>query len=506
MILVPDLADIERYATSDAERRLARLLRSVDSDLEAVAFHSVKLRSHAYKQQAEADFVILYQGVVVVVEVKGGGVRKHDGVWYSIDRRSDWHRLGGSPMEQARSASFALRDILREEGIGWFPHEAIVVTPDIDSPPHSVEWLASHWLAKDEMNVARLASALDAVVANARHAPPNQKIARPSDLRTRLFGEFTRVPVIDAQRGAVLEEQNRATEGQARVLAALARNHRVLVYGGAGTGKSLVLAEGAKQEADQGRSVLITFGSPGLVDFFAPRIAGRAIDLIPFGALNAIKKYDAVFVDEAQDLMTAEGMDLLDTVVSGGRASGRWRMFLDPNNQAHVDGEFDADVLALVADEATTLDLDLNVRNTQAIVHVVQEYLGADIGDPGIVHGEKVQWHTPSGAADVEAAEAIAANLVSSGVSRSEIWIVRTDSVEQTTTTTNGFTVITPRYAKGLEAEHVVVCCLPTEFDLAGTAAFYVAVTRARVSLHIVASKADKKTLQLLVKKQLAQA
>jgi superfamily I DNA/RNA helicase len=252
--------------------------------------------------------------------------------------------------------------------------------------------------------------------------------------------------------------------------------------------------------------VLITFGSPGLVDFFAPRIAGRAIDLVPFGALNAIRKYDAVFVDEAQDLMTAQGMDLLDTVISGGRASGRWRMFLDPNNQAHVDGEFDADVLALVADEATTLDLDLNVRNTQAMVHVVQEYLGADVGDPGIVHGEKVQWHMPSGAANVEAAEAIAADLVSSGVRRSEIWIVRTDSVEQTTTTTNGFAVITPRYAKGLEAEHVVVCCLPAEFDLAGTAAFYVAVTRARVSLHIVASKADKKTLQLLVKKQLAQA
>ncbi len=54
--------------------------------------------------------------------------------------------------------------------------------------------------------------------------------------------------MIDAQRGAIIDEQNRATEGQARVLAALSRNHRVLVFGGAGTGKSLVLAEAAKQE------------------------------------------------------------------------------------------------------------------------------------------------------------------------------------------------------------------------------------------------------------------
>ena len=61
MILVPDLTDIEKNATSDAERRIARLLRDVDGDSDAVAFHSVKLRSHAYKQQAEADFIVLWK-------------------------------------------------------------------------------------------------------------------------------------------------------------------------------------------------------------------------------------------------------------------------------------------------------------------------------------------------------------------------------------------------------------------------------------------------------------
>ena len=130
MILVPDLATIEKTATSHAERRLARLLRQVEGDPDAVAFHSVKLRSHEYKQQAEADFVLLWKGVLVVIEVKGGGVRKHDGAWYSVDRRNDWHRLSSSPMDQARTAGFALRDILREDGVGWFPQEAVVVTPE----------------------------------------------------------------------------------------------------------------------------------------------------------------------------------------------------------------------------------------------------------------------------------------------------------------------------------------------------------------------------------------
>jgi len=115
MILVPTLADIEKKSVSAGERSLARLLHGIDTDPNAVAFYSVDLRSHSYKQQAEADFVVLWRGCVVVIEVKGGGVRKHDGVWYSIDRHGDWHRLSTSPMEQARSAGFALRNILKEQ-------------------------------------------------------------------------------------------------------------------------------------------------------------------------------------------------------------------------------------------------------------------------------------------------------------------------------------------------------------------------------------------------------
>jgi len=501
MILIPDLAEIDKTADSDAERFVARLLHEVESPRDAVAFHSVKLRSHAVKQQGEADFVVLWGGVVILIEVKGGGVRKHDGKWYSINRHGDWNRLRESPIDQARSAMFALRDILHEECVGWFATEAVAVTPDTDALPPAVEWKGSHWWAKEQMTVAALTDALEGVARGATAAPFGTKVARSETLRARLFGEFTRMPVIDAQRGAVLEEQNLATEGQARVLAALARNPRMLVFGGAGTGKSLVLAEGAKQEASEGKSVLITFHSPSLVDFFGPLIEGRDIDLLPFAKLNGDKQYDAVFVDEAQDLMNANGMDTLDAVIRGGRANGRWRMFLDPNNQARVDGEFDPDVCELVKDEALQLDLDRNVRNTRAIVHVVQEYLGADIGDPGIVHGDRVEWRWEE-MTDVAAAEGVARVLVADGARRENIWIISVSADGEPHRNQAGFLVTSPRFAKGLEAEHVIVCDLPQEYHDRGLAAFYVAVTRARVTLHVVASKDDKKRLQGLVRKQ----
>ncbi len=501
MILVPALKDIESLSKSSAETRFAQLLQRTDAPDDAVAFHSVKLRSHDVKQQAEVDFVVYWRGVVILVEVKGGGVRKYEGKWWSVDRRGDWHELRESPMEQARGGMYALKDILRQDGLGWFPAEAVVFTPDIEAPPTNLEWQASHWWAQDAATVEGLTAALDRVAAEGRPAPPRVSVAGARQLRDRLYGQFTRMPVVDIHRGAVLEEQVVATKGQARVLAGLADNPRLLVYGGAGTGKSLILAEAARQEAQRGRSVLITYRSPELTRFFRPLVEGFGIDLTPFSDLAQGRSYEAIFVDEAQDLMNAQGMDAFDKAVEGGRAHGRWRMFLDPNNQAHVDGEFDPEVHELVRSEGASFTLGTNVRNTKAIVHVVQEYLRADVGDPGIVAGEAVEWLSLDDGTDpVAAAEAKALDLCSQGARKEQIWILDVSSAEAPFASPKGLTLTSPRFAKGLEAEHVIVCGLPGVYDDRATAAFYVGVTRARVALHILASKADRRALKGLLK------
>lgn len=502
MILVPDLKTVENTATSRAEVSLARLLASVEGPSDAVAFHSVRLRSHAYKQQAEIDFVVLWKRTVIVVEVKGGGVRRHEGRWYSIDRHDDWHALSSSPMEQARSGMYALGDILREEGVGWFPRESMVVTPDIEEPPNSVEWKAAHWLAGESMTTEGLRRCLDAVVAGAAEPPARQRRAGIDELRGWLFGEFARVPVFDAIRGAVLEEQAKATEGQARVVAGGALNDRMLVIGGAGTGKSLALASLARQESMLGRAVLVTFKSRSLSRMFEKLLVGHEVDVRAFDDLEANREYDVVLIDEAQDLMHASAMDRIDSAIAGGRGGGRWRMFMDPNNQAHVEGAFDEDVLALVHQECAVFELQMNVRNTRAIVHVIQQYLGADIGDPAIVHGERVNWHDAPSGHKWETVAAVAQQLYVEGVARDQLWVIPVCGAPVSSNFRERFEVRSPQEAKGLEADHVVVCALPDDLTGNSLAAFYVAATRARVGLHLVIEPDERKYLQKMIRQQ----
>jgi superfamily I DNA/RNA helicase len=142
----------------------------------------------------------------------------------------------------------------------------------------------------------------------------------------------------------------------------------------------------------------------------------------------------------------------------------------------------------------------MNVRNTKPIVHMVQTYLRADIGDSAIVHGEDLHWHEIGTTADLAAAENIAADLIEQGAHPDSIWLVDCRSSEPPSRSGGGLTVTSPRHAKGLEADRVVVFNVPESFDETATAAFYVAVTRARVALHLVISVEDRRRLQKLLR------
>ena len=70
---------------SQAEKRIFERLRTAFDDRYA-AFHSLMPTRHPHKRFPEIDFVICGPEGLYVLEVKGGGIACHDGVWRYRDR------------------------------------------------------------------------------------------------------------------------------------------------------------------------------------------------------------------------------------------------------------------------------------------------------------------------------------------------------------------------------------------------------------------------------------
>jgi hypothetical protein len=107
-----------------------------------------------------------------------------------------------------------------------------------------------------------------------------------------------------------------------------------------------------------------------------------------------VDRFDALIVDEGQDLLDAGPLDQLDAVLVGGFEQGRWCFFHDINNQSGYFGAPDLEALALLESYSSArVPLTRNCRNTRQILEQVQSLLGADMGVRGTGDGPAVVLH-----------------------------------------------------------------------------------------------------------------
>ena len=508
MRLIPPTEYIDTQ--SRAERKVAELLTAIRSN-EGVAYHSVHLPRHRKQIMGEADFVVLWRGTILVLEVKGGRIgRNEDGLWYSVDRQGTRHFLKRSPWVQAKDASFALLDILSKHSDERWPFAYAVVTPD-QNLPLDAEWVPQQHIGLERMAPAGLERSLDALARLARTPPAGSDNSRGEGLRP-MANLSTVVALlrreVDAMRSMpdaeMLIDRNivTMTGEQVDAMRALERNPRVMVLGGAGTGKTVVAIEAARRAVVDGNSVAFVCGSPGVLKFASELLNDSPVQLVPFDSIPSEPVFDVVVVDEAQDLLNLEAMSRLSESVRGGLQDGRWWIFLDPNNQTHLSGVFDDMVYQEIQAGAVIVDLTKNVRNARTVVTAVQSHLGADLGSPRIGEGPDasiVEARSPEEARRL--LDGRLRNLQDQGVSRKKITIVSAAndpsssvvSVEGrlTSSYTQGnqsYEVATAANVKGLEREHVIVVDVNDLETAGGQAASYVAMTRPRYSLYVISS------------------
>ncbi|GAB3038682.1 nuclease [Nocardioides flavus (ex Wang et al. 2016)] len=385
------------FATTSEQAVWERLRDGLGDDDVLIA----NLRLTDELKDHEVDLVVLMPDVgVVALEVKGGSVWWDDG--WRIMRRGREAII--HPVDQARDGKYALRSYVeRDERWGSRTRVAwahAVVTPYSEfgsdfSLPDLPRW-ALHDKDDQDHLVGRLRQ-------NAQRMTHGQRVATFDDvdeIAEILTGRLPTTYDLRAEADERADVADRLTLEQATILRVTRLLHRVEVRGGAGSGKTVLALQQAKeltrgsQERKSQRVALLCYSiglaehlrrevatwprnhRPAFVgtfhafgqqwgasdgdrtdsDFWEERLPAEMAELA--GALPDGHRYDAVIVDEAQDFADSWWTPVLRAL----RDEGEGGLYVYSDENQRIFARFGRPPVALVP-----LVLDHNLRNTRQI-------------------------------------------------------------------------------------------------------------------------------------------
>lgn len=517
---------------SRAEKKVFAALETVLDDAWHV-FHSAAwlIRDKdAGSKDGEIDFVLCHpEEGVLCLEVKGGGLECNHGEWHRIvdakrERMSD-------PFQQALDHRYALKRKLG--GMVGKGGEKLRIGHAVAFPDISVHKLvlapdAALEIVIDRNGMNEIDDAIEGAITF--HAGSDNPLTAPGSSGIKKIREILapdlRIEVPLAEE--FLEEQEQLitlTHEQALLLHRLGRQRRMVVTGPAGSGKTLLAMERAQRLAAKGKRVLVICFNRALRDHLrskytdenllinnfhsaclaAARKAQISLSIdeggkptqeywneeLPAAYMAAIdklgKQYDALFIDEAQDLHS-DWYDALTYTLNDPDDSYIW-LFMDDNQRVY---ESDLGV----PDGFQTWDLTVNCRNTQAIHReVIKKYEGEVEPEALGPEGREVElFHTDDPASVVRSR---IAELCGEGeVVPQDIVVLSSHGIEKSAVAESGcgdyayvkepkrigpyirFSSI--RGFKGLESPVVILCELEDIDDETIDKQLYVGFSRAR--------------------------
>lgn len=417
--------------TSYGEQQIFRAMEQLPNTF--TVFHSMALNGHTGKLFAEIDFVLLCPQGVLCLEVKGGSIKCHERQWYSYGEGES--RPMQNPFTQAQTATMALHSEIRvyfrtnrnivgacfASGVAFpdivFAERGPEIRPEIvydktcGDLSGYIERVFTYW--KDEFR-RRNPYELTGLSGHAR-----------TQLEKYLYNDFDIVYTVGAKVDQVEQETIRVTEGQKRVLDYVAQNPRIVMTGGAGTGKTILSLEHARRLARGGSRVIflcynhnLAFHLQHRIRVQDPQVADGNLQVHaiykyllqtlaqaqhlpptpPESQKEAYSKYwqqdipqaflqlaepnmhdpfDIMVIDEGQDLLTPLLMQCLDKLVQGGFRQGRWLVALDELQNIYRTPLLEGLELLNQA-QPVTLTLQDNYRNTREIIDYTIEKTGID--------------------------------------------------------------------------------------------------------------------------------
>jgi hypothetical protein len=414
----------DQATTTSGERRTFEALSGLSDQY--VVLHSLALEEHTRQARGEADFVVIGPEGILCLEVKGGRVTHHDGRWIHTDHAGRSYSKTKSPWTQAANNADTIHDRLAQtpgvpDALRRCLYASGVVLPDIEFRPKHVgdSSVITDILLDQRRNLREMASFIsrcfDYWRSRRGEREPLPLFLNSTDIhaaRDRLRGDFDFIPRLDMWVSEVEASVETATnEEKERYLAQVFDHERILLTGGAGTGKTVVSREYARRRVGQGERVLFLCFNKNLREVLRaqdkdPRVEyasfhdhleaelSRWRALPPAPGEDAerserdlyfrktvpevfcdiaprqykVAPYDCLVIDEGQDLIQPLYLRCMDVMLKGGLKSGRWHICYDPNQNIYNPEGFDEGLRFLKAETTHwPYRLVVNCRNTYPI-------------------------------------------------------------------------------------------------------------------------------------------
>lgn len=563
---------------SGAEKRIFRWFEAAAETDDWVVFHSLGIAHHQTLIEGEVDFLVIAPKYgIFAIEVKGGRVKRTDGMWSFTNRDGRTNTKSRGPFEQASEAIFSIMAAIKEKAgvehrnVGELLFGFGVMVPDIEYETMGIDeepWQVFDCNDGDRVRdyIIRLAKGCKKKYEETYGKLNPSKLPSSKDTKyliSILRRDFDKVIAIKARINNAEEELTELTAKQYKCLDQIEENRRGIVYGPAGTGKTLLAIEQTKKSVLKGGKVALLCFNNSIGKWFQTYFEDKASDCrpeyigtfhglmtkivsdagivldvpydedakkffyettLPSVALEVLldnpELFDEIIVDEAQDLIKDNYIDVFDLLIKKGFEHGSWKFFGDFSRQAiYSDGMQGQDLLNLLEDRTSFIRYKLteNCRNTRQICDDIQTITGYEVSKDlwTKVEGIPVDHKTCSSEEEeLEKLNFLLHDLLEKKVEKGKITILSPFSREKSIVSKldgliikeysfrpcDEITFSTIQSFKGLENSVVIMVDINT-YSLMNL--MYVGLSRARTALYIFETKGAHAEYSELVKRRL---